>query len=105
MSDLPVRRCIDQLEAFAETVTNTPIHDWLQSVMATSLKALDAKEKATLLDWAKAEVGKLELPTTVLATAAVAFNNRRRAMLEEVIKILTPLVQNKRRSGCEIVGN
>jgi hypothetical protein len=88
MSNVDVRRCKEHLEAFVDAVTPTPAQEWVKSVMEVSSKRLDSKDKAVLLAWAKDQAKSIAPATTVFQTTAVNSNNRRRAMLEEVIKVL-----------------
>jgi hypothetical protein len=91
VSTIQVERCKQELGAFAGVAT-AAIEDWVYSII--SAKVLDAGERMALRTWANDECKKIDSATTTLTPRGINANNRRRPMLEEVIKLL-PAIEEK----------
>jgi hypothetical protein len=89
VSTIQVERCKRELGAFAGVAT-AAIEDWVYSII--SAKVLDADERMALRT--KDECKKIDAMASTLTPRAINANNRKRAMLEEVIKLL-PAIEEK----------
>jgi hypothetical protein len=88
MTSAHVRDCKNALETIADATTHATIQSQVRNAMETAKNGLDARDRAELKEWAQSELTKIEAPTQPLATQAVDTNNRRRAMLLEVLEAL-----------------
>jgi hypothetical protein len=91
VSTIQVERCKQELGAFAGVAT-AATEDWVYSII--SAKVLDADERMALRTWAKDECKKIDAMASTLTPRAINANNQKRAMLEEVIKLL-PAIEEK----------
>jgi hypothetical protein len=89
MTSTQLNACKQALEMTVAAASPATIVSEVQRVMHTALNGLDANDRAALKDWAQSELTKLDAPLQPLAVHVVDLNNRRRAMLLEVLDILS----------------